>query len=57
MLDSARVVDAVLAADPYLTLLRDFITDLSDLMIEETNEWVSEFQSGLQMVEAQTNRR
>ena len=44
-------------AEPYLTLLRDFAMDLSDLMIEETREWVSEFQSGLQLLEAQTGRR
>lgn len=56
-LDAARGGAAVAAIEPYLTLLRDFATDLSDLMIEETSEWVSEFQSGLQVLEAQTSRR
>jgi hypothetical protein len=57
-LDAARAADgAGGAVGPYLTLLRDFATDLSDLMIEETGEWVSEFQSGLQVLEAQTGRR
>lgn len=60
-LDAARAVGgadgAADAVDAYLTLLRDFATDLSDLMIEETGEWVSEFQSGLQVLEAQTGRR
>jgi hypothetical protein len=45
------------SVEPYLTLLRDFATDLSDIMIAETSEWVSEFQSGLALLEAQAGRR
>jgi SMODS and SLOG-associating 2TM effector domain 2 len=57
-LDAARAADeAAATVEPYLTLLRDFVTDLSNLMIEETSDWVSEFQSGLQLLEAQTSRR
>ncbi|MFI6453486.1 SLATT domain-containing protein [Streptosporangium amethystogenes] len=33
--------------EDYLDLLRAFITDLSAIMTRETNEWVTEFQSGL----------
>lgn len=54
-LDAARAIDGTsVSVEPYLTLLRDFATGLSDLMIEETGEWVSEFQSGLAMLEART---
>lgn len=57
-LEAARALDGgAIAVEPYLTLLRGFVTDLSDLMISETGEWVSEFQSGLQVLEAQTGRR
>lgn len=57
-LDAARAGDpAAVAVEPYLTLLREFAADLSDLMIEETGEWVSEFRSGLQVLEAQASRR
>jgi hypothetical protein len=58
-LDATRVTSGGdgTAVEPYLTLLRDFATDLSDLIIEETSEWVSEFQSGLQVLEAQTSRK
>ncbi|MFF5112378.1 SLATT domain-containing protein [Streptosporangium sp. NPDC000509] len=33
--------------EEYLELLRTFITDLSAIVTRETNEWVTEFQSGL----------
>jgi hypothetical protein len=57
-LDAASAVSGTAAVvEPYLTLLRGFSMDLSDIMIEETSEWVSEFQSGLQVLEAQTGRR
>lgn len=56
-MDATRAADGTaVAVEPYLALLRDFVMDLSDLMIEETGEWVSEFQSGLQVLEAQTSR-
>lgn len=57
-LDAERALGGTdVPVEPYLTLLRGFATDLSDLMIEETSEWVSEFQSGLQVLEAQAGRR
>ena len=57
-LDADRAASGTaVIVEPYLTLLRDFAMDLSDLMIEETREWMSEFQSGLQLLEAQTGRR
>jgi hypothetical protein len=43
--------------EPYLKLLHDFACDLSDLVLGETGEWVSEFQSGLQQLETATSKR
>jgi hypothetical protein len=45
------------APEPYLKLLREFVCDLSDLVLGETGEWVSEFQSGLQQLESATSKR
>lgn len=47
----------IMTPEPYLRLLRDFASDLSDIVIAETGDWVAEFQSGLQQLEAQTSRR
>jgi hypothetical protein len=41
----------------YLELIRKFVTDLSRIMIEETAEWVTEFQTGLHQLESQTGRK
>jgi SMODS and SLOG-associating 2TM effector domain 2 len=41
----------------YLHLLREFTTDLSSIMIDETAEWVTEFQSGIHQLQSQTGRR
>jgi hypothetical protein len=42
---------------PYLELLRDFANDLSDLVMGETDDWVSEFQTGLQQLESATSKK
>jgi SMODS and SLOG-associating 2TM effector domain 2 len=42
---------------PYLELLRDFAHDLSDLVIGETDDWVAEFQTGLQQLESVASRK
>jgi SMODS and SLOG-associating 2TM effector domain 2 len=41
----------------YLELIRKFTADLSSIMIEETSEWVTEFQTGLHQLESQTGRK
>lgn len=41
----------------YLNLLRGFVLDLSEIMMDETAEWVAEFQSGLLQLQTQVNRR
>jgi SMODS and SLOG-associating 2TM effector domain 2 len=43
--------------EPYLKLLHEFVCDLSDLVLGETGEWVSEFQSGLQQLESVTSKK
>ncbi|ACY98695.1 MULTISPECIES: SLATT domain-containing protein [Thermomonospora] len=41
----------------YLNLLRGFVLDLSEIMMDETAEWIAEFQSGLLQLQTQVNRR
>ena len=41
----------------YLGLLRGFTTGLSRVMAEETADWVTEFQSGLQQLQSQTGHK
>lgn len=41
----------------YLTLVRDFDCDLEDLVMGETSDWVSEFKSGLQQLDAATSKK
>jgi SMODS and SLOG-associating 2TM effector domain 2 len=41
----------------YLDLLRDFITDMSGIMMDETAEWVAEFQTGIAQLKHQTTRQ
>jgi hypothetical protein len=40
----------------YLDLLRSFVTDMSAIMMEETAEWVAEFQSGISQLTSQATR-
>lgn len=39
----------------YLDLLRGFLIDVSDITINETAEWVSEFQAGIAQLQGQTS--
>jgi hypothetical protein len=45
------------SVDAYLKLVHDFDCDLEDLVISETADWVSEFQSGLQQLDAATSKK
>ncbi|MEV4383488.1 SLATT domain-containing protein [Streptosporangium sp. NPDC049644] len=47
VLNARDVEQRPIPVEDYLDLLRAFITDLSAIMTRETNEWVTEFQSGL----------
>jgi hypothetical protein len=39
----------------YLDLLRGFVLDVSDITINETSEWVSEFQAGIAQLQGQSS--
>ena len=41
----------------YLDLLRKFVTDVSSIMMDETAEWVAEFQTGISQLRHQTSRQ
>lgn len=53
----ARKDPAETSVDAYLKLVHDFDCDLEDLVISETADWVSEFQSGLQQLDAATSKK
>lgn len=57
-LDASRAANGIsVDTAAYLALLREFAASLSSIMLEETSEWVAEFQSGLQALETQTGHR
>lgn len=47
----------VVEVNRYLDLIASFVGDLSAIMIEETGEWVAEFQSGVAQLQSQASRK
>lgn len=57
VLSAAQAQEQAIDPRAYLEMLRGFYTDLSEIMMEETSEWVAEFQSGLNQLQSQTDHR